>query len=243
MTPPAGLYRDIPRVEPKLLESLRGVRVADLYDALPAAARSAAVLRATLWPIAVSQTTLGPAITAWAPPGDSLMSHCALYVAQHGDVLVISNGGSPEGAVFGGSMAYEARARGIAGAIVDAPIRDIALIRALEFPVWSSAVSLGAGEKRGAGSLNTPISCAGCTVNPGDVITADEDGVLVLSPSLIPALIEAVAETRREDSGLKRQIDTGERIFDLKHFKTLLASRNLTIQPTQWRPSTTRSGD
>jgi 4-hydroxy-4-methyl-2-oxoglutarate aldolase len=243
MKPSADLYRDIPRVDPKLLESLRGVRVADLYDALPAAARSAAVLRAAVRPIEGSQTTLGPAITAWAPPGDSLMSHCALYVAQRGDVLVISNGGSPEGAVFGGSMAYEASARGLAGAIVDAPIRDIALIRALDFPVWSSAVSLGAGEKRGVGSLNTPISCAGCTVNPGDVVVADADGVLVLAPPLIAGLIGAVGEKMRADSILRQQIDTGERLFDLKSFKALLASRNLAIQPTQWQPPAEQSGE
>lgn len=171
------------------------------------------------------------------------MSHCALFVAKPGDVLVLSNGGAPGGAVFGGSMAYEASARGLAGALVDAPVRDVALIRELNFPVWASAVALGAGEKRGEGSLNMPVPCTGRVVHPGDIIAADEDGVLVLSPSLLPALIEAVTEKMRADAILLEDIDAGKRLFDLKGFQALLDSRGRVIQPTEWRPSSKLSGE
>jgi 4-hydroxy-4-methyl-2-oxoglutarate aldolase len=237
----ATLYRDIPRVDPVLLAALNGVRVADIHDALPAAIRTAAILDGTLIPTDTSQRICGQAITAWAPPGDSLMSHCALYVAHPGDVLVISNGGVKDGAVFGGTMAHEAKKRGLAGAIIDAPIRDAAAIRAEQFPVWAIATSLRAGEKRGAGSLNMPIVCAGRSVNPGDLIAADGDGVLAFSPALIPGVIEAVRKKHSTDSALRLQIDVGARIFELMDFASLLESHRLRMHPDLWRSSATQS--
>ena len=133
----------------------------------------------------------GPACTVRVYPGDNLMVHKALDIAQPGDVVVIAAGGSPMNAVLGDIISTKARHRGIAGFIVDGLIRDLPAIRALgDFPVWARGVTPIGPLHRGPGEINTPIACGGVVVNPGDVIAADLNGVVVVPREALADVVE-----------------------------------------------------
>ena len=230
----AAIYRDIPRVDAALIASLHGLTVADLHDALPPAARSAALLDQSIRIMTPGLRTVGQAVTALCAPNDSLMAHCALYVARRGDVLVISNGGAPIGALWGGNVAYDAKAVGVAGAVVEAPIRDVAFIRELQFPVWANAVSVSRAEKHGIGFVNQPVSCGGRIVNPGDIIVADDDGVLCFSPVHIETLVDRVQQRVRDERELRKRIASGARLFETQNFQELLKAQGIELKDGCW---------
>jgi 4-hydroxy-4-methyl-2-oxoglutarate aldolase len=230
----AIIYRDIPRIDATLLARLHGLGVADLHDALPPIARAAGLLGSSMRPITQGLRMCGQAVTAFCAPGDSLMSHCALYLAHPGDVLVVSNGGAATGAVWGGNMAIDAKAAGIAGAVVDGPVRDVGTFRDLHFPVWASSVSVSRAEKLGRGHVNVSVACGGCVVNPGDIVVADDDGVLVFPPQHIGAVAEAVGVRAREETELHQKIQRGGRIFEIMDFGRLLECKGIKVREGFW---------
>jgi 4-hydroxy-4-methyl-2-oxoglutarate aldolase len=219
--PPTLLYRDILR--------------ADIADALPPAVRSAGLLRPELRPLLVERRIFGPAVTAYCAPGDSVMSHCALYFSKPGDVLVISNGGVPEGAIWGGTMAVEAKRVGVAGVMVDGPVRDVETFRALPLPVWASAVSASRAEKRGRGYVNQPVSCGGCVVNPGDIVVADDDGILAFAPRYLESIVAATRQRKTKDAALLEKMKAGERIYDIIGIGSVLQAAGADIREGIWR--------
>ena len=229
------VYREIPRIAPDLLASLAGLTVSDLHDALPPTVRSAALLGPALRPITPGLRVHGQAVTAFCAPGDSLMTHCALYLARPGDVLVIGNGGVPSGALWGGNVAFDAKAHGIAGAIVDAPVRDVAFIRKLQHPAWASAISASRAEKRGLGTVNLPVACGGTLVHPGDIVVADDDGVLIFAPEHLAVAVDKVRARIRDETAMRRRIEAGERLFDTQGFGKLLADAGIEIHAGLWR--------
>jgi len=228
------VYRDIPRVAPDLVACLRDLTVADLHDALSPVARGAGLLSARMRPIAPALRAYGQAVTAFCTPGDSLMAHCALYLARPGDVLVLSNGGVPYGALWGGHMAFDAQAFGLAGCIVDGPVRDVAYLRELQYPVWASSISVSRTEKWGRGTVNMPVPCGDCVVNPGDIVVADDDGVLVFGPEKIETLVSKVCNRLRSESDIRRQIKAGRRLFETQKFADLLETRGIAIEDGHW---------
>lgn len=233
--PRAKIYRDIPRIDAEVIASLRDLGVADLHDALSPAERSAGLLNSSIRPIVPGVRVCGQAVTAFCAPGDSLMAHCALYLARPGDVLVISNGGVPHGALWGGYVAFDAKTFGIAGTIVDAPVRDTAFIRELGYPVWASSVSVSRAGKTGEGYVNLPVSCGGSLINPGDIIVADDDGVLAFSPQHVQAMVNAVRSRAQMESELRRRMQAGERLFETQKFGALLESQGIAIEEGHWR--------
>lgn len=231
----AVIYREIPRRAAELLAGLRGLGVADVYDALPPAARETCLMDGFIPPVTHGLKAHGQAITAFCPQGDSLMSHCALYLARPGDVIVISNGGVSRGAVWGAAMTHDATVTGIAGAIIDAPVRDVALTREMQFPLWARAVSAAPGEKSGEGYVNMPVSCGGRTVNPGDIVIADDDGVLVFSPDHIEAVLQTTSRILQRQADLRHRIARGERLFETQNFAQLLGAKQIEIRAECWR--------
>jgi len=233
----AMVYRDIPRVDAKRIASLQGLTVADLHDALPPAARAAGLLDQSMRAMTPGLRVVGQAVTAFCAPNDSLMTHCALYLAQRGDVLVISNGGVRFGALWGGNVAFDAQAAGLGGAVVEAPVRDLGFIRELKFPVWANSVSVTRSEKNGAGCVNRPISCGGCVINPGDIVVADDDGVLCFSPVHIEALVDQVSKRVRLESELREKLSAGVRLFETQNFGALLQQKGIEIKDGCWNES------
>src|SRR5581483_3780491 len=137
-------------------------------------------MRPGMRPVRIGQRAAGPAVTAFSFPGDNLMQHLALSLAEPGDIVVINAFWSfaPN---WGGGGTMWGKPNGIGGAIVDGPVRDTEDIVRFEFPVWSTRIAPGAVNKgAGAGAVNVPISCGGVVVNPGDVVVADDDGVIVV---------------------------------------------------------------
>jgi 4-hydroxy-4-methyl-2-oxoglutarate aldolase len=130
-----------------------------------------------LWPAA--RRVGGPAFTVRCPPGDNLMLHAAIYRAQPGSVMVVQ-AGDVDYAVAGGNVCAVAQRRGIAGFVVDGVIRDLAEARAMGFPVFARGVSPAAGSKSAVAPLNGLVRCGGVTVTGGDIVVADEEGVVVV---------------------------------------------------------------
>lgn len=122
----------------------------------------------------------GPAVTVKARPGDNLMAMKAIGVAKAGDVLVISSDGEPNLSVWGGIMSTMAARKGIAAVVTDGVVRDLAQTRDVGFPVWCIGRTPAAPTKDGPGQLNTPVTCGNVIVHPGDLVLADEDGVVVI---------------------------------------------------------------
>ena len=121
----------------------------------------------------------GPAYTVSCPPGDNLMLHAAIYRAEPGSVVIVQ-AGDVDYAMSGGNVCAVAQQRGLAGFIVDGVIRDVAEVRDTRFAVFARGVSPIPGQKKALGTLNQPITCGGVQVNPGDIVVADEEGIVVI---------------------------------------------------------------
>lgn len=181
------VYRDFKRPPRELIEQFRGIPAANLDDCM---GRQAAVDSA-IKPIGKAGL-VGPALTIKVVPGDNLMFHYAMDLAQEGDVIVIDAGGYTERAIFGEIMVQYLLTQKIAGIIVDGAMRDKEDIAATGLPVYTRAVSPNGPWKNGPGEVNTTVSCGGRSVSPGDIVIADADGIVFIKPSDAESLLEKV---------------------------------------------------
>jgi 4-hydroxy-4-methyl-2-oxoglutarate aldolase len=176
----------------------------------------------------------GPAVTAFCPPGDNLMMHRALYLAGKGDVLVVA---SPEsGAQWGDVAAYYALRKGLAGIVVDGFIRDVDELRAMRSPVWATKIGPSSPQKAGHGLVNAPIVCAGVRVEPGDLVVADGDGVIVLPKRDAAAIVERALERTRREAGQRAEIDAGGHPWHMHGAATNYAKMDIEEIDQPWRP-------
>jgi len=156
-------------------------------------------------------TLAGPACTVKVYPGDNLMVHKSLDIAEPGDVVVVDTSSSALTAVLGDLISTKARHRGIAGFVVDGLIRDLPAIRALgDFPVFARDVTPKGPLHRGPGEINHPISCGGVVVNPGDVIVADLNGVVVVPRGIASDLLGRLREKAAGEADYTAAVAKGE---------------------------------
>lgn len=201
------VYLRVERVDAALCAQAKSVSVADLHEAMGSPACRMQTMGPSMRPLLQGVRIAGPAITAFCAPGDNLMMHRALYLAQAGDVLVVS--AIDSGAQWGDVAAYYALKKGLAATIVDGFVRDVDDLRAMGSATWATKIGPSSPMKMGHGAVNAPIVCDGVRVEPGDLVVADGDGVIVLPRRDAPAIVaRALARSEREVAQ-RAEIDAG----------------------------------
>lgn len=190
------LKRNMP--DPEIMKEFKTIPASNTCDVM---GRNAAMNpRIRLVSSPKDQMMVGPALTVKARGGDNLALHAALNMAQEGDVLVVSNEEEDSRALMGEiMMAYLRYTKKVAGIVLDGPIRDIDEIGKWDFPVYATGTTPGGPYKEGPGEVNVPISCGGISVNPGDIILADPDGVIVIPRKDAPQILADAKKFQEAD--------------------------------------------
>lgn len=213
------VVREIDRAEPAVITGLGAAGTATVHEAIGRVGFAGADLR----PIQQDVRIAGSAVTVLSHPGDNLMIHAAVEVCQDGDVLVVVNTAPSTHGMFGELLATSLQTRGVRGLVIDAGVRDTSELRQMGFPVWTRHVSCQGTVKSTAGSVNVPVVLGGLVVNPGDVVCADDDGVVVVPRADAEwALAQSEARIAKEEQ-TRAKLAAGELGVDFYGLRAKLA--------------------
>ncbi|MHA7192099.1 4-carboxy-4-hydroxy-2-oxoadipate aldolase/oxaloacetate decarboxylase [Arthrobacter sp. MDT2-16] len=217
------VHRTITRAAKTDVEALSAFGVSTIHEAMG----RLGLMRPYIRPVYPGAKLCGTAVTVLLQPGDNWMMHVAAEQIQPGDVLIAACTTESEDGFFGDLLATSLHSRGAVGLVIDGGCRDVATLQEMGFPVFSRAINSKGTVKATLGSVNIPVICANALVNPGDVIIADVDGVVVV-PAARAAEVAAAARTREDNEETKRvRFAAGELGLDIYSMRGPLETAGL----------------
>ena len=213
------IVRTIERAQPDVIDELAAAGTATVHEAIG----RVGYVGPHIVPIQQNTRIAGSAVTVLSHPGDNIMIHAAVEVCTPGDVLVVVNTAPSTHGMFGDLLATSLMAHGVRGLVIDAGVRDTMDLRSMGFPVWTQHVSCQGTVKNTPGSVNVPVVLGGVTVQPGDVVCADDDGVVVVPRVDAVWALDRSRERISKESATRVRLEAGELGLDFYGLRAKLA--------------------